>query len=125
MAQNFDLDEDARLPLAGDSDASPRNRGSIMTSQTDSSDLKERQVSSRKKREHTIALWWFEILAVCFSIACIAGMIALLGSIRGKPYKPWHALGTSITPNAILAILSTFSKSSLLLAVAEALGQLK
>lgn len=52
-------------------------------------------------------------------------MIALLGSIHGKPYEPWHAFGTSITPNTLLAILSTFSKSSLLLAVAQALGQLK
>lgn len=65
------------------------------------------------------------MLAASFSIICVISMVALLTTIDGKPYKPWRMGNVHITPNTLLSILATLSKSSLLLAVAEALGQLK
>ena len=78
-----------------------------------------------KMRPGFLSSWPLEISAAALSIACVAGMVALLVALDGKPYVPWRILGAAITPNSLLSILSTLSKSALLLAVAEGLGQLK
>ena len=70
-------------------------------------------------------LWITEMLASAFSISCIAAMVAVLKALDNQPYEPWKIFRANITPNAVVAVLATGAKSSLLLAVASAIGQLK
>ena len=75
--------------------------------------------------ERWFVLWIFEALSVLFSIACLAGMIVLLVTIDKQPYEQWRIVNVQLTPNTLLSILVTLAKMSLLVAVTEALGQLK
>lgn len=68
--------------------------------------------------------WHWEILNVLFSIACVVAMGILLGQLDGKSLSIW-AKGMPLSPNAVIAILSTASKASLIMAVAESLSQLQ
>ena len=80
---------------------------------------------AQRRPKGWLAAWMLEIAAVCFSIICLAAIVALVMTIDGKPYNKWRIANVNITPNALLAILSAFLKSSLLLLLAEGTGQLK
>lgn len=82
------------------------------------------QVSTRST-SHWFSFWWFEIASAVLSIACIVGLAVVLYKIDGKPYQAWRLGNVDITPNSMLSILSTVSKASFMLPVAEAIGQLK
>ena len=69
--------------------------------------------------------WWLEIFAAVFSLSCVTVNAAVLSAIDGRPYRTFHMKSIDITPNTFISIVSTFSKSSLLLAVSEGVGQLK
>lgn len=66
--------------------------------------------------------WLAEILAITFSVCCLVAIILVLRVYESKaiPQIPF-----GLTLNAIISILASGSKSSLLLAVAGAISQLK
>lgn len=66
--------------------------------------------------------WLPEILALTLSASCLVAIIVVLNFYQSKsiPQIPF-----GLTLNAIISILATGSKSSLLLAVGGAIGQLK
>jgi cellulose synthase/poly-beta-1,6-N-acetylglucosamine synthase-like glycosyltransferase len=66
--------------------------------------------------------WLWEILSIIFSSLCFVLTLVLLKVFDQKPL-PQFAYG--ITLNAIISILTAFSKSALLVAVAGAISQLK
>lgn len=66
--------------------------------------------------------WVWEICGAILSIVCIALMIGLLVNIEGMSYAHWQY---SISPNTVLAIISAFTKASMLVPVSACLGQLK
>jgi len=49
-------------------------------------------------------------------------MTALLSWMDGKPLSAW---ASPVTPNAVISVLSTAAKASMLLAAAESMSQLK
>jgi Protein of unknown function (DUF3176) len=65
--------------------------------------------------------WKWEILATIGTIAFIVSMIAVLVAYNGKPIFNRHG----VTLNAVVSVLSTASKATLLFVVAEAIGQWK
>lgn len=66
--------------------------------------------------------WFYEYTALVFSVGCLAALVIILGIYNGKetPQLPYN-----ITLNALISVLSTAARSSLLFAVAGTLGQLK
>ncbi|RDW63084.1 DUF3176 domain-containing protein [Aspergillus mulundensis] len=70
----------------------------------------------------TANTWFWEILAILFSLACFTSIICVLIVCNDKP-QPRFSYG--VTLNAIIAILATASKSSLIYVVSECIGQLK
>lgn len=64
--------------------------------------------------------WFSEILAVLVSVACAVAIPAVLGVYNHKPVPklPWD-----VSLNALVSVLSTVAKSSLLYAICAALGQ--
>jgi hypothetical protein len=66
--------------------------------------------------------WFYEIAALAFSAGCLVTLAVMLG-IYDKKETPQFAY--NITLNALISVLSTAAKSSLLFAVAGTLGQLK
>jgi|SRR3569833_572287 len=65
--------------------------------------------------------WVAEILAVCLSLFSLAGLAVLLAVYDNKPVFTWNG----VTLNAIVSVLSTTSKASLMLAVTESTSQWK
>jgi hypothetical protein len=66
--------------------------------------------------------WWLlEIIAGMLSIVCLVAIIAILAHFNGKPLTDWHS---RITPNAMISVLATISRASVLLPVAECISQL-
>jgi len=66
--------------------------------------------------------WTFEVLSSVFSLVSFLAMIILLSRIHATPLSSWAA---SVSPNAMIAVLSTASRASLILPVTESLSQLK
>jgi hypothetical protein len=66
--------------------------------------------------------WLYECAALAFSVGCLVALAVMLGIYDGKetPQLPYN-----ITLNALISVLSTAAKSSLLFAVAGTLGQVK
>ncbi|KAJ9656522.1 hypothetical protein H2198_004871 [Neophaeococcomyces mojaviensis] len=66
--------------------------------------------------------WWIlEVAAGILSIVCLITIVIILGHFDGASLSKWHSW---ITPNAMVSVLATVSKSSVLLPVAECISQL-
>jgi hypothetical protein len=66
--------------------------------------------------------WWWELGSVFLSCACFIAIIITLRIMQDKPLSSWHSI---VSPNAVISTLATISKSSLMLAVAACISQLK
>lgn len=67
--------------------------------------------------------WWaLELLSWFLGVICIMTIVVVLWEVDGKRMPSWK-LGISI--DTLIAVLSGFTKSCLLMPTAEALGQLK
>jgi hypothetical protein len=66
--------------------------------------------------------WFYEVIAMIFSLMCFTGIIAALIVYDDKP-APGFSYG--LTLNAIISLLAAASKSSLIFVIAECIGQLK
>lgn len=60
-----------------------------------------------------------------FSLTCLVANIGFLLYLDERQYQSWRIVNIDITPNAIISVLATLNKASLLLPVAEMLVQLK
>ena len=78
-----------------------------------------------KLTDGRVSPWLLEISAAVFSVVCLLCNVAVLRALDGRKYKSWHVAGVDITPNTLISITSTLSKSGFLLPVAEGLSQLK
>ena len=66
--------------------------------------------------------WWWELLAAFLSIACMSMTFSMLISMQNKSLAEWKL---PIQINSLLSVLTTLSKSALMLLIAECIGQLK
>lgn len=67
--------------------------------------------------------WWgWEVLALLFSSVCIMAVAILLYNVHDRPLSQWPF---TIAPNTLVSIFTTVAKSSALVAVTQALSQLK
>lgn len=76
----------------------------------------------RNLRRINIAVWLWEWLSLFFSISCVGAILILLLHFDNRPLPQWSY---GLTFNGIISVLAVVAKSSMLLPVAEALGQLK
>lgn len=78
----------------------------------------------RKKRSRCapVVLWQFELGSVLLSIATFIALILFLRVYQGRSLSEWTL---PLSLNAIIAILSTVFKSSVVMPVGEGIGQLK
>jgi hypothetical protein len=66
--------------------------------------------------------WFWEISSCLTSLVTIVGIIILLSHYNGLPMSDWPY---GVTLNAVLSILSTLMKATMVFAVSESLSQLK
>ncbi|KAI8632610.1 hypothetical protein F5Y19DRAFT_325574 [Xylariaceae sp. FL1651] len=66
--------------------------------------------------------WWWEIMAMVVCIASTIGLIVLLISINNTALRQWRL---PIRPNSVIAVLTTISKTALLVPAASCISQLK
>ena len=66
--------------------------------------------------------WTIEVIALTLCIICALSTCIMLGVLDNEPLPP---MPKGLTMNAIISILSTIAKSSLLLAVSSCISQLK
>lgn len=69
-----------------------------------------------------LLLWKYELLSMVVSVGALLAIVAVLFAFDGKPMSRWKAIAQ---PNTVVSALSTLAKSSMLMAVGQALGQLK
>lgn len=70
----------------------------------------------------TFDTWLHEVIATVFSLACFASIV---GVLVAYDQEPTPSLSYGLTLNAIISILATASKSSLVFTIGECIGQLK
>lgn len=81
------------------------------------------QPRQRSFTERWFQDWWtLEIISIVCSALSFVAMIGVLASYSGRPLDEWSA---PVKINTAIALFSTLSKSSLLLAVSACIGQLK
>jgi hypothetical protein len=68
--------------------------------------------------------WWFEWLCILGSLLGIAITAIALKQFDGKPIPLWATTGTGLSLNSILSLVSTASRSTLMVPLDIALGQL-
>ena len=69
-----------------------------------------------------LLLWKYELLSMVVSVGALLSIVAVLFAFDGKPMTRWKAIAQ---PNTVVSALSTLAKSSMLMVVGQALGQLK
>ncbi|OBR10854.1 Carboxylic ester hydrolase [Colletotrichum higginsianum IMI 349063] len=92
---------------------------------TESRPLKETITSqdvTDKANETIWDAWWLETLSSLLALGCIIAIVVILSLHQGKPLPDWPAL---ISVNSLTAIFTAVFKASLILPIAEGLGQLK
>ncbi|KAK2053385.1 hypothetical protein LY76DRAFT_483904, partial [Colletotrichum caudatum] len=67
-------------------------------------------------------VWWMEIFSSILALGCIVALVVVLYIYQGQPLSRWPRL---ISVNSLIAISTAIFKASLILPVAEGLGQLK
>lgn len=68
--------------------------------------------------------WYWEFAAATFSLACVVTVIVILRFYQGKSLSTWHFFH-DITLNTVVALLSTLSRTALIVPVASCISQLK
>lgn len=78
------------------------------------------------KKHSTLVLgdWIWEFAAAILSFTCLAAAVVVLSVYHGKPLSKWNFLFDA-NPNTVIAILSTLSRTALLVPVASCISQLK
>ncbi|CAG7995224.1 unnamed protein product [Penicillium salamii] len=94
----------------------------LRTLSVESSKKERIDVAKRPKRAITLDSWLLESIAVAVSMGCFIAIAVVLYIYDGE-VRP--EIGHGINLNTIVSILATGSKSALVFAVGESIGQLK
>ncbi|KAI5793695.1 hypothetical protein DFH27DRAFT_485270 [Peziza echinospora] len=69
--------------------------------------------------------WWaWETSALFLSLLAIGGIVTILILFDGEPIPAWSMRGPGVSVNTLLSVLSTLSRTSLLIPLDDCLGQL-
>ena len=68
--------------------------------------------------------WRWEIASVVLSLLCVVAMLIVLKAYQQRSLSSWHFVH-DITLNTLVALLSTISRTALIVSVASCLSQLK
>lgn len=83
----------------------------------------EKRKRSTTDLDHLIMdRWTLEVIGTTLSLCCLAAMIIVMIVAQSRPLSSWPS---SITPNTLIAVFSTLSRSATILAISPALSQLK
>jgi len=66
--------------------------------------------------------WSYEIMSILLAFSALGGIIAVLAYFDGKPLPSWPS---SITINAVIAVLATITTACMSVPLSSGLGQLK
>lgn len=80
--------------------------------------------SHNERKKFNVRDWQWELSAAAFSLACFAAVVGVLIAFDKTTLSRW-SFAVGITPNTVVATLSTFSRTALLVPVASCLSQLK
>lgn len=84
--------------------------------------VSEKRNTKHDRSSNIFKDWVWEIIAALFSILCLIGICILLAYYDGKPTPE---IKWGFTLNAVVALLATLMKGSLLAVIAEVTSQLK
>ena len=118
-----DRGRDAALPESGTNISVSGTLLSQSSGRTLDRNKGEKQTRIRFPTRKFTQLWLWEILGSLFSVSCILAIIAILSYLDGKPLDHWTL--SLISPNALVSVFATMSKSAMLLTITEAISQLK
>lgn len=68
--------------------------------------------------------WRWEVASAVFSLLCVVAITIILKVYQERPLSDWHFVH-NITLNTVVALLSTLSRTALIVSVASCLSQLK
>jgi len=116
-------DEGEWLPLTSSSEY---DKGDPNSHEPQKFDPRERPTALTKlcKEFSNCYIWWFEILALLASGLALMATIMLLKYVDDTAISSWSEEQSGLSINAILSILSTVSRSCLLVPLDEVMGQL-
>lgn len=86
------------------------------------SSFNKRRKQQRNRRSAPVKFWTWEIISLFLAIGLIVAIVAILSHFEGRPLPDWPF---GINLSTLVALLSTILRTLMLVAVAEALGQLK
>jgi hypothetical protein len=91
---------------------------------TEVQNISELQNTPRKRSAIMLGDWIWEFSAAVFSIGCLTAAIIVLTIYDNKSLTSWNFVFDA-NPNTVIAILSTLSRTALLVPVASCISQLK
>jgi hypothetical protein len=119
----MNMSHQPNTPEVGDHDLGPASEYEPLTEPNTPTPPKlQRQSKAAGRLAQIVDTWFYECLTMIFSLACFGAVVSLLVVTDGKP-PPSFAYG--LTLNAIVSLLGTACKSSLIFVIGECIGQLK
>lgn len=113
---------DQSTPLQTSESETTKEPDAVAASVTTGADATDHTESSQTSH---FQAWSWEISSLCCGLVFLLLNVVILSIINGQPLKPWILFGHSISPNTLISIFSTLSKTSITLPLAEGLSQLK
>ncbi|RAQ99693.1 hypothetical protein DDE82_007996 [Stemphylium lycopersici] len=88
------------------------------------SNMQYRKDTPKRAKIFHLRDWVWEITAAVFSLTCLVAIIIVLRTHQEKSLASWHFV-YDITLNTLVALLSTLSRTALIVPVASCISQLK
>lgn len=105
-----------------ESSARLEDSNKIRSSQAKSPKVKHVPKNSCQTTQYLEWWWWWEIGVALLSISCIAAIVGILVHIDNMTIEQWDFM---IAPNSLIAIMTTVSKTAMMVPVASCIGQVK
>lgn len=100
-----------------------QNEGSPYPSGQPLKQAKEKlPVQDPPRERYGIRGWDAEISSAVFSVLCVVAIAGLLSRVNGRLLSSWEM---AISPNAVIAVMSTGAKVAMVFTVAQSISQLK
>lgn len=89
----------------------------------DANPMMKHQNNIHTERDLSILSWGYEIFSLVVAMASLLGLVGLLRSVEDQEIPQWSIAGWGVTLNAIISIVSTLFRTTLLVSVARNIGQ--
>ena len=98
------------------------SRSNLMPRTSENHDKTLYQRSDHSRQDRWGEWWTLELAGLLLSSSCLIAVFGICFRVQNRPLQDWHS---SISPNAMVSILTTLSRAGILYVIASGISQMK